>query len=149
MPAISSTTVQKTLKQETLTLFGRAALNGASGAATNLLITSVATTPPAPPILGVSKGFVSVLRTALGLFTISLDPGVPVLQYLGSTSFSFIESTPTSSPTELYVARVASEVGGVSPVLNIAIYDSAGNLADPASGWTLCFTTTITSSTSY
>lgn len=136
MAAISGTTVQKTLKLEATTIYGKATTNGA---ADPTLITAN----------GASKGIASITRYGAGIYDITLDEGIAVKQFLGATSLQLAKST--TGVGESWLLRVVSETpttSGAAAVVRIAAYNTEAPIqpSDIAAGFTLSWTFNFTPS---
>jgi hypothetical protein len=132
MATISSTTVQKTFKLETHTLFGRASI-GVGGDVSSTITAN-----------GASKGL-SFSRIGTGIYEATVDTGIPVQQFLGAPVVQvFINGN--NNPNQIYNGRVFSEDATTGKVAFI-FYDDAGDKTNLPSGSELQVTLFMTTST--
>jgi hypothetical protein len=113
MPSLSATVVQKAYKVEATTIYARISLNAAGTTAT-LITGSVAGGNP-----GASKGVASVSYTATGLYTITLDPSIPVQQFLGAPSIVIKNNVSTDATYLTRVYSTTNSAPGVGATLTI------------------------------
>jgi len=116
MPSLSATVVQKAFKVEATTIYARISLNAAGTTAT-LITGSVAGGNP-----GASKGVASVTYTANGQYTLTLDPTIPVQQFLGAPSIVTKNSTAADAT---YVTRVYNATSGSATGATLTIASAA------------------------
>jgi len=113
MAAISATVLQKGFKVETTTVYARFSLDAAGTTAT--LITGSL----AGGNLGASKGVVPVVAYAAnGQYTLTLDPSIPVQQFLGAPSV-ILKNSVTTDPT--FLTRIYSTTTGASTGATVTI----------------------------
>jgi len=112
MAAISATVLQKGFKVETTTVYARFSLDAAGTTAT--LITGSL----AGGNLGASKGVATVGYAATGQYTLTLDPSIPVQQFLGAPSV-ILKNSVTTDPT--FLTRIYSTTTGASTGATVTI----------------------------
>jgi hypothetical protein len=126
----SGTSVQKTFKQEVVTLFARATV-GASGAVT--LVTAD----------GASK-LASIVKDSTGQYTITFD--LPVQQFLGSPVITVSDSSDAANTA--YPCKVISEDTAAGS-LTFVTYVTDGNgvaVGNPPNGGQIQITAFVTTS---
>lgn len=129
MSALSATSVQKTLKEETTSLFAR--LAGAGAAAPTVVTTN-----------GLSKGLVPTLtRTGVGDYTLTLENSCPVNTYLGTILSIGIEDSTGAIINHRIIATSAS-----ARTIRFLMLGAAGSPTDAPIGSFLNCTITYTPS---
>ena len=116
MPSLSATVVQKAYKVEATTIYARISLT-ANGLTGSLISGSVAGGNP-----GASKGVATVGYAANGLYTLTLDPTIPVQQFLGAPSV-IMKNAVNTDPT--FLTRIYTATSGSSTGATLTIVSSA------------------------
>jgi len=153
MIALSSTTVQKTMKVEATTVFARAYI-GTGGIIASPTDPATATNLPIA-INGASKGIATVTKndgtggTVLDSYTVTFSPSVPVFMYLGVPAVNYLAASSTGGAGTGRFARVLAETvtTAVAPAsFTVAFYDDAAVLKPLSSGDILLLTVVVSPS---
>ena len=130
MASNSATSLQKTFKLDTYTLFARGIITNATGAVST--VTSG----------GASKE-AAITRTAAGKYTITWA-NLPVNQFLGYPVLGLLNSDDTTN--EAYPITLASESGSAMSVYVWKVGETGLAIVDPPSGSSICVTAFATTS---
>lgn len=131
MATISSTTVQKTFKLETHTLFGRASI-GAAGAVSSTITAN-----------GASKGL-SFSKLDTAKYRVTVDTGIPVQQFLGAPVVQVFSTSDAANA--IFIGRVFGESASNGTV-DFIFYGDDGALINLPNGSELQVTLFMTTST--
>jgi H+/gluconate symporter-like permease len=147
MASISATTVQKTFKAETTSVFCRASISGSLGAP--VLITA---NGASKGILSINTGSGTPALETTSSYVVKYDTSVPVRQFLGAHSIQYISGSTTGAATTPLAARVVSETtsSATAPAqVVINFYDANGDIKVLPTGSIFCLTTHLTPSNVY
>ena len=130
MASNSATSLQKTFKLDTYTLFARGIITNATGAVST--VTSG----------GASKE-AAITRTATGKYTITWA-NLPVNQFLGYPVLGLLNSDDSANAA--YPITLASESGNAMSIYVWKVGETGLAIVDPPSGSSICVTAFATTS---
>lgn len=134
MPAISATTVQKTYKEDVVTLYGRASI-GAAGAPT-LIKTD-----------GASKGIKSITLGGSNIYTITLDDEIALKQFIGCPVLNYSFNSAAANSIVNFRVHVESVSAKTLAIIGYSDAGSTSGTAVIPNAGVLMFSITISTST--